>query len=130
MENHLWKFQPKRTHISWDMNANINKEKKNSGFGEALQWRSHTIIIDSFLQWLFAFAIFGFLWHHLTILLPFHLITYSTFAFYTPTLLPMSTFKFITGDDRADLCLARYEPDYATPGAALHDWTPLKCILA
>ena len=30
------KFQPKRTHISWDMNANINKEnKKNSGFGEA-----------------------------------------------------------------------------------------------
>ena len=32
------KFQPKRTHISWDMNENINKEnKKNSGFGEALQ---------------------------------------------------------------------------------------------
>ena len=38
VENHLWKFQPKRTHISWDMNENINKEnKKNSGFGEALQ---------------------------------------------------------------------------------------------
>ena len=38
MENHLWKFQPKRTRISWDMNENINKEnKKNSGFGEALQ---------------------------------------------------------------------------------------------
>ena len=38
MENHLWKFQPKRTHISWDMNENINKEnKENSGFGEALQ---------------------------------------------------------------------------------------------
>ena len=28
MENHLWKFQPKRTHISWDMNENINKENK------------------------------------------------------------------------------------------------------
>ena len=54
MENHLWKFQPKQTHISWDMNENINKEnKKNCGFGEALQERSHTIIIDSFLQWLF-----------------------------------------------------------------------------
>ena len=38
MENYLWKFQPKRTYISWDMNENINKEnKKNSGFGEALQ---------------------------------------------------------------------------------------------
>ena len=38
MENHLWEFQPKRTHICWDMNENINKEnKKNSGFGEALQ---------------------------------------------------------------------------------------------
>ena len=38
MENHLWKFQPKRTDISWEMNENINKEiKKNSGFGEALQ---------------------------------------------------------------------------------------------
>ena len=43
MENHLWKFQPKQTHISWDMNENKNKEnknkenKKNSGFGEALQ---------------------------------------------------------------------------------------------
>ena len=38
MENHLWKFQHKRTHISWDMNENINKENKNnSGFGEALQ---------------------------------------------------------------------------------------------
>ena len=24
MENHLWKYQPKRTHISWDMNENIN----------------------------------------------------------------------------------------------------------
>ena len=34
----MWKSQPKRTHISWDMNENINKEnKKNSGFGEALQ---------------------------------------------------------------------------------------------
>ena len=33
MENHLWKFQPKQTHIiSWDMNEYINKEnKKNSG---------------------------------------------------------------------------------------------------
>ena len=31
MENHLWKFQLKQTHISWDMNENINKEyKKNS----------------------------------------------------------------------------------------------------
>ena len=31
-----WKFQPKRTHISWDMNENINKEnKKNSGFGDS-----------------------------------------------------------------------------------------------
>ena len=38
MENQLWKFQLKRTHISWDMNENINKEnKKNSGFGEVLQ---------------------------------------------------------------------------------------------
>ena len=40
MENQLWKFEPKRTHISWDkiMNENINKENKNnSGFGEALQ---------------------------------------------------------------------------------------------
>ena len=38
MENQLWKFQPKQTHISWDMNENINKEnKKNSGFGAALQ---------------------------------------------------------------------------------------------
>ena len=38
MENHVWKFQPERTHISWDMNENINKEnKKNSGLGEALQ---------------------------------------------------------------------------------------------
>ena len=38
MENHLWKFQPKRTHISGDMNENINKENKTtSGFGEALQ---------------------------------------------------------------------------------------------
>ena len=38
MENHLWKFQPIQTHISWDMNENINKEnEKNSGFGEALQ---------------------------------------------------------------------------------------------
>ena len=37
MENHLWKFQPKRIHISWDINENINKEnKKKSGFGEAL----------------------------------------------------------------------------------------------
>ena len=27
MENHLWKFQSKRTHISWDMNENINKRK-------------------------------------------------------------------------------------------------------
>ena len=37
MEYHLWKFQPKQTHISWDMNENINKEnKKNSGLGEAL----------------------------------------------------------------------------------------------
>ena len=36
--NHLWKFQPKRTHISWDMNENISKENKNnSGFGQALQ---------------------------------------------------------------------------------------------
>ena len=37
------------------MNENINKEnKKNSGFGEVLySTRSHTIIIDSFLQWLF-----------------------------------------------------------------------------
>ena len=37
------------------MNENINKEnKKNSGFGEALQYkRSHTIIIYNFLQWLF-----------------------------------------------------------------------------
>ena len=27
-----------RLHISWDMNENIDKEnKKNSGFGEALQ---------------------------------------------------------------------------------------------
>ena len=63
MENHLWKFQPKRTHISWDINENINKEnKKNSGFGEE---RSHTIIIDNFLQWVFLskfFAIFWFLW--------------------------------------------------------------------
>ena len=34
----LSKFQPKRTHYSWDMNENMNKEnKKNSGFGEALQ---------------------------------------------------------------------------------------------
>ena len=34
----LWKFQPKQTHISWDMNENINEENKmNSGFGEALQ---------------------------------------------------------------------------------------------
>ena len=33
MENHLWKFQPKQTHISWDMNE--KKEKKKSGFGEA-----------------------------------------------------------------------------------------------
>ena len=32
------KFQPKRTHMSRDMNENINKEnKKNSCFGEALQ---------------------------------------------------------------------------------------------
>ena len=32
------KISTKRTHISWDMNENINKEnKKNSGFGEALQ---------------------------------------------------------------------------------------------
>ena len=31
-------LNPKRTHISWDMNENINKEnKKNYGFGEALQ---------------------------------------------------------------------------------------------
>ena len=31
-------FNLKRTNISWDMNENINKEnKKNSGFGEALQ---------------------------------------------------------------------------------------------
>ena len=38
VENHLWKFQPKRTHIIWDMNGNINKENENnSGFGEALQ---------------------------------------------------------------------------------------------
>ena len=38
MENHLCKFQSKRTNISGDMNENINKEnKKNSGFGEALQ---------------------------------------------------------------------------------------------
>ena len=38
MENILWKFQPKRTHISWDMNENINKENKhNFVFGEALQ---------------------------------------------------------------------------------------------
>ena len=55
MENHLWKFQPKQTPISWDMNENINKEnKKNSGFGEALQLRSHTFIIvfssDYFFQ--------------------------------------------------------------------------------
>ena len=28
MENHLWKFQPKRTHISWDMNETINKKIK------------------------------------------------------------------------------------------------------
>ena len=91
MENHLWKFQPKWTHISWDMNENINKENKR-----ILVLETHTIIIYNFLQWLFLskfFAIFGFLWHHLTILLPFHLITYSsTFAFYPPTLLP-STFN-------------------------------------
>ena len=32
------KIQRKRTHISCDMNENINKEnKKNSGFREALQ---------------------------------------------------------------------------------------------
>ena len=32
MEHHLWKFQPKRIHISRVMNENINKEnKKNSG---------------------------------------------------------------------------------------------------
>ena len=38
MEKHLWKFQPRQTHYSLDMNENINKEnKKNSGFGEALQ---------------------------------------------------------------------------------------------
>ena len=31
-------FNPNRLIISWDMNENINKEnKKNSGFGEALQ---------------------------------------------------------------------------------------------
>ena len=36
------------------MNENINKEnKKNFGFGAALQYRSHTIIKDNFLQWLF-----------------------------------------------------------------------------
>ena len=34
----ILKFQPKRTHINWDVNENISKEnKKNSGFGEALQ---------------------------------------------------------------------------------------------
>ena len=39
MENHLWKFQPKQTHNSWDMNENMNKEnEKNSGFGGALQY--------------------------------------------------------------------------------------------
>ena len=27
MENHLWKFQPKWTRISWDMKENINKRK-------------------------------------------------------------------------------------------------------
>ena len=58
MEFHLWKFQPKRTHISWDKNENIiiNKEnKKNYGlekrYSNALT--GHAIIIDNFLQWLF-----------------------------------------------------------------------------
>ena len=40
MENHLWIFQPKRTHISRDMNENINKGNKK----EFWFWRSVTVL--------------------------------------------------------------------------------------
>ena len=77
------------------MNENINKENKNnSGFGEALQKHSHTIIMDNFLSDYF-FQSFCNIWVSVTPSDNYFTISphnFSTFAFYPPTLLP-STFK-------------------------------------
>ena len=94
MENHLRKFQLKRTLISWDMNENINNEnKKNSGFGEVLYTvkKKNTLshhIIDNFLQWVFLSKLLQYLGFCDTIWQFFYHFTseLSTFAFYPPTL--------------------------------------------
>ena len=74
MENHLWKFQPKRTHISWRYEWKYKQRKEK----ELWFWRSVTVTLSHHYHRYFSpvtisfksFARFGFLWHHLTILSP------------------------------------------------------------
>ena len=90
------KFQPKWTHISWDMNENINKEnKKNSG----LEKRYSNALTPSWI----IFSSDNFLQSFCTMLVSvtpsdnyFTISPHNSapFALYPPTLLP-STFKEI-----------------------------------